>query len=145
MEKNPRRWLGLSLVFWRMAVNVAVIILALVMTNTVFAQRALPGEQLYDWKLASEHFWRVVTTDPLGTDLKLSERRIDEYVAVSSDEERRKEVLLGYNQLIVRFKAEEDERDRARILNVLKSQQDSLRKVGLSIPELDSYFSGGRK
>lgn len=143
MRKNPRRRLGMPLAFWRMALNMAVIVFALVMTNTVFAQKALPGEELYDWKLASEDFWRVVTTDPLGTDLKLSERRIDEYVAVSTDEQRRREVLLGYNQLLVRFKAEEDESARARILNVLKSQQDSLRKVGLSIPELESYFSGG--
>jgi hypothetical protein len=52
-------------------------------------------------------------------------------------------VLTDYNELLMRFKAEEDENDRARILLVLKSQQDSLRKVGLSLPELDSYFSGG--
>jgi len=39
--------------------------------------------------------------------------------------------------------AEEDEADRQRILTTLKSQQDSLKKVGLSIPELDRYFSGG--
>jgi len=45
--------------------------------------------------------------------------------------------------LLVRFKTEDDETDRARILLVLKSQQDSLRKVGLSLPELDGYFSGG--
>ena len=35
-----------------------------------------------------------------------------------------------------------DEADRARILSVLKSQQDSLHKAGLSIPELDNYFLG---
>ena len=144
IENSPRRKGGLSLFFWRMALNVAMLMFALVMTNTLFAQRALPGEQLYNWKLASETFWRTVTTDPLGTDLKLSERRIDEYVAVSSDEARRREVLLGYNKLLVRFKEEDDEMDRARILNALKSQQDSLHKVGLAIPELDRYFSGGK-
>lgn len=142
-NKAGRRRGGVPLFFWRMALNVAVLMFALVMTNTLFAQGALPGETLYEWKLASENLWRTVTVDPLGTDLILSERRIDEYVAVSEDEERRKEVLVGYNRLLVRFQAEEDEADRARILTVLKSQQDSLRKVGLSIPELDSYFSGG--
>jgi hypothetical protein len=116
---------------------------AVIMTNTLFAQGALPGETLYDWKLASESLWRTVTVDPLGTDLKIADRRIDEYVAVSKDEARRVEVLTGYNLLLVRFKGEQDTNDRARILTVLKSQQDSLRKVGLSIPELDSYFSGG--
>ena len=132
------------LFFWRIALNVAVLLFALVMTNTVFAQGALPGESLYNWKLTSEKIWRVVSTDPLGTDLKLADRRINEYVAVSTDQDetRRARVLGGYDQLLVRFKAEDDENDRARILLALKSQQDSLRKVGLSIPELDSYFSG---
>jgi hypothetical protein len=51
-------------------------------------------------------------------------------------------VLLGYNKLLVRFKDEQDEADRARILSVLKSQQDSLHQAGLSIPALDNYFSG---
>lgn len=143
MESNPQRMRGLPVFFWRMALNVAVLMLALVMTNTLFAQGALPGESLYDWKLASENFWRSVTIDPLGTELKIAERRIDEYVAVSKDEARRAEVLTGYNRLLVRFKEEQDTNDRARILPVLKSQQDSLRKVGLSIPELDSYFSEG--
>lgn len=143
MEDSPRSMRGVSLFFWRVALNVAVLMFALITTNTLFAQGALPGETLYDWKLASETLWRLVTVDPLGTDLYLADRRIDEYVAVSKDEQRRAEVLIGYNRLLVRFKAEEDETDRARILSVLKSQQDSLRKVGLAIPELDSYFSGG--
>ena len=143
MESNPRQKRGLPVFFWRMALNVAVLLFALVMTNTVFAQGALPGETLYDWKLASENLWRVVTVDPVGTDLKISTRRINEYVAVSDDEARRARVLVGYNELLVRFQQEEDEADRERILLALKSQQDSLRKVGLSIPELDSYFSGG--
>lgn len=142
IETSSRRNGAAQPFFWRMALNVAVLMFALIMTNTVFAQKALPGEELYDWKLASENLWRTVTTDPLGTDLKISERRIDEYVAVSSDEARRREVLLGYSKLLVRFKEVEDENKRARILNVLKSQRDSLRRMGLTIPELDSYFSG---
>jgi len=117
-------------------------VVALLMTSTAFAQDALPGESLYNWKLASETLWRAVTVDPLGTDLKLSDRRVSEYMAVSSDEQRRMKVLLGYNKLLVRFRNEQDEADRARILSVLKSQQDSLHQAGLSIPELDNYFSG---
>jgi hypothetical protein len=112
------------------------------MTNTVFAQASLPGERLYSWKLASEKLWRAMAVDPLGTDLKISDRRISEYKAVSANEQRRMEVLLGYNKLLVRFKHEQDEAGRARIRMVLKSQQDSLHKAGLSIPELDNYFSG---
>jgi hypothetical protein len=83
----------------------------------------------------------VLTTDPLGTDLELSNRRINEYVAVSQDETRRARVLSGYHDLLVRFQTEDDELEKARILRVLQSQQDSLRKEGLSIPELDNYFT----
>lgn len=145
IKNSPQQKRRMPLFFWRMALNVAVLVFALIMTNTVFAQGALPGESLYNWKLASEKVWRVFSVDPLETDLQLADRRINEYVAVSRDADgtRRTRVLVSYNELLVRFKEEEDEADKARILQTLKSQQDSLRKVGLSIPELDNYFSGG--
>ncbi len=130
------------LFFRRKALNLAMLVFVFLTTNTVFAQGALPGEILYRWKLASENLWRSITADPVGTDLKLSDRRINEYVAVSSDEQRRTEVLLGYNKLLVRFKDDQTEADRARIMTVLKSQKNVLNKIGLSIPELDDYFSG---
>lgn len=142
-ESTPPPKRGLPPFFWRMALNIGVFLLTLVMTNTVLAQSALPGESLYSWKITTEHIWRGVSTDPLAIDLRLADRRLDEYVAVSRDENRRARVLVGYNELLARFQAEEEEADRQRILSVLKSQQDSLRKVGLSIPELDRYFSGG--
>ena len=143
MKKSTRQKNRLPVFFWRMALNTSVLVLAMLMTNTLFAQGALPGETLYSWKLASENFWRTVTVDPLGTDLRLSDRRINEYKTVSADDKRRAEVLLGYNRLLVRFKDQQNENDQVRIRGVLKLQQDSLRKAGLSIPELDNYFSAG--
>jgi len=144
MENNPRQKSRLPLFFWRMALNVAILVFALLMTNTVFAQGALPGESLYNWKLASERVWRVVSIDPVGTDLQLSSRRINEYVAVSSDETRRARVIVSYNELLTRFESEGsvNDNDQQRILVVLQSQRDSLHKVGLSIPALDNYVSG---
>lgn len=140
-QTPPQR--AFPVLFQRMTFNVAMLLLIFVLTSTAFAQVALPGETLYGLKLASETAWRVVTTDPVGTDLQISQRRIDEYMAVSKDEVRRARVLNGYHDLLIRLQAQEDEQERARILAVLKSHQDSLRKVGLSIPELDSYFAGG--
>ena len=141
MNKSPHSKRGLWVFPWRLALNIAVLMFTLITTNTVFAQGALPGQSLYNWKLASERIWRYVSADPLGIDLQLSNRRINEYVAVSNDEMRRARVLTNYNELLVRFEAEENEGDQARITEVLKSQQDSLRKVGLAIPELDNYFA----
>ena len=132
----------LPVFFWQKALNVSLMALTVVMTNTLFAQQALPGEILYRWKLASEKLWRAMTADPLGTDLEISNRRVHEYLAVSVDQQRRTQVLLGYNRLLVRFEDDHNEADRTRIMSVLKSQQDSLHRVGLSIPALDSYFTG---
>ncbi len=141
MKSSPPPKSRLPLFFWRMALNVAVLLFALIMTNTVFAQGALPGESLYNWKLTSERVWRVVSIDPVGTDLQLSNRRINEYVAVSSDETRRARVLVSYNELLTRFESEGNNNDQQRILVALQSQRDSLHKAGLSIPELDNFVA----
>ncbi|HSJ90061.1 MAG TPA: hypothetical protein VK909_22815 [Anaerolineales bacterium] len=141
MKNSPPQQRGLWTFPWRIALNVAVLMFTLIMTNTVFAQGALPGQSLYNWKLTSEHIWRSVSSDPLGTDLQLSNRRINEYVAVSNDETRRARVLTDYNELLTRFRSEQNQNNQTRIVEVLKSQQNSLHKVGLTIPELDRYFS----
>lgn len=141
MKKNLPQRGRFPIGFWRVALNIALLVFALITTNTVFAQGALPGESLYNWKINSERVWRFVSADPLGTDLQLSNRRVNEYVAVSNDETRRARVLTSYNELLVKFKSEDNQNDQTRILQVLHLQQDALRKVGLAIPELDSYFS----
>lgn len=140
-QPQPRRR-GLPVFFRQMSLSLALVVMLLAFVSTAFAQKALPGESLYGLKLVSEGIWRTVTTDPVGTDLEISSRRIDEYMVVSRDETRRARVLNGYHDLLVRFQTEKDEQEKARILQVLKSHQDSLREAGLSIPELDSYFTG---
>jgi hypothetical protein len=145
IKSNPPSKMKMPLYFWRMALNVALLVFALIMTNTVFAQGALPGDSLYNWKLTSERVWRMVSADPLGTDLQLSNRRISEYVAVSNDETRRSRVLVSYNELLTRFKSEGNDGNQQRILVVLQSQRDSLHQAGLSIPALDDYVSGASR
>ncbi len=141
--KNSPQKRKIPMFFWRMALNFAVLLFALIMTNTVFAQGALPGDSLYNWKITSERVWRIVSADPLGTDLQLSSRRINEYVAVGNDETRRARVLVSYNELLTNFKT--DNNDQERILVVLRSQRDSLHQAGLSIPALEDYVSGASR
>ncbi len=141
MKSSPHPKSRLPIYFWRMALNVALLLFALIMTNTVFAQGALPGDSLYNWKLTSENVWRMVSADPLGTDLQLSNRRINEYVAVGNDETRRARILVNYNELLTRFQSEGNNNDQQRILVVLRAQQNSLQRMGLSIPALDNYVS----
>jgi len=138
MRENPQMK-RVSPVFWRLTITLVTIVLAFVVTGTVFAQRALPGDTFYGWKLRSENAWRVVSLDRLGTDLTLSNRRVNELVALSGDEVRRTSAVEDYQKLLIRFHEAADVKDQERILPVLRSQKESLSKAGVSIPELDSY------
>ena len=139
MRENPQLKRA-SPVFWRLTITLVTIVLAFIVTGTVFAQRALPGDTFYSWKLKSENAWRVVSLDRLGTDLTLSNRRVNELVALSGDEIRRTRAVEDYQKLLIRFHEAADVKDQERILPVLRSQKESLSKAGVSIPELDSYI-----
>ena len=139
MRENPQLK-RVSPVFWRLTITLVTMILAFVVAGTVFAQRALPGDTFYGWKLRSENAWRVVSLDRLGTDLTLSNRRVTELVALSGDETRRTRAVENYQKLLIRFHEAADAKDQERILSVLRSQKESLSKAGMSIPELDSYI-----
>ena len=129
-----------SPVFWRLTITLVTMFLAFLLTGTVFAQSALPGDTFYGWKLRSETIWRLVSRDPLGTDLTLSNRRVNEVVALSGDEVRGARALDNYQKLLIRFKSAQDTKDQERILKVLLLQQESLHSAGISVPELDNYL-----
>ncbi|HET9591022.1 MAG TPA: hypothetical protein VFO91_19705 [Anaerolineales bacterium] len=126
---------------WRLTFNAVTTLLAFFILGTAIAQRALPGDTLFPWKLTSERVWRAVSIDRLATDLTLSNRRVRELVRVYDDEGRRARAVENYQQMLVRFKADQDVRHQERIIPVLRTHQESLNQLGISIPELDSYFS----
>jgi len=130
---------------WRLSFNLLTTLLAFFILGTAIAQRALPGDTLYSWKLSSENVWRTVSIDRLQTDLTLSNRRVKELVKVYGDENRRPRAVENYQEMLIRFKSDEDIRHQARIVPVLRFHQESLHEVGISIPELDNYFSPGTK
>ena len=139
MQQNPQRK-RVSPIFWRVAIGVMTMLVAFLATGTSFAQQALPGDQLYDWKLTSENVWRMTSNDQLGVDITLSNRRVSEIVVVSGDQMRRARALENYEKLLVKFNAAQNAKDRARILPVLRSQHQSLIKAGVSVPELEALF-----
>ena len=140
MQQNPQRK-RVSPIFWRVAIGVMTMLVAFLATGTTFAQQALPGDQLYDWKLTSENIWRMTSNDQLGVDITLSNRRVNELVVVSGDQMGRERALENYEKLLVKFNATKNEKDRARILPVLRVQHASLVKAGVSIPELEALLS----
>ena len=136
MYENPQMK-RVSPLFWRMTITLVSLFLAFVVSGTVFAQSALPGDAFYDWKRNSESAWRIVSPDRLGTELSMSNRRVKELVALSGNEIGRERVLDDYQRLLVGF---EGAQDQERILMVLRAQQEFLRNAGVSIPELDNYL-----
>jgi hypothetical protein len=139
MQQNPQRK-RVSPIFWRVAIGVMTMLVAFLATGTSFAQQALPGDQLYNWKLTSENVWRMTSNDQLGVDITLSNRRVSEIVVVSGDQMRRARALENYEKLLVKFNAAQNAKDRARILPVLRTQHQSLIKAGVSVPELEALF-----
>jgi hypothetical protein len=139
MQQYPQRR-RISPVLWRFSIGFVTVLLLFLASGTAFAQRALPGDPLYRWKLTSEYVWRMTSNDRLGVDLTLSNRRVNELVVVSSDEFRRAHAVKNYEQLLIKFNAEQDSEKRERILPILRAQHEWLVQSGVSVTELEIYF-----
>lgn len=139
MQQHPQRR-RVSPLFWRFSIVFATVLMLFLVSGTAFAQGALPGDAFYNWKLTSEDVWRFTSSDPLGVDITLSNRRMNELVVVSGDQARRARAVENYQELLVKFHAEKDETKRARILPILRAQHEELMKAGVSVPELETYF-----
>ncbi len=139
MQQHPQRK-RVSTVFWRVAVGLVTVMLLFLASGTTFAQSAVPGDTIYDWKLSSEQVWRMTSSDQLGVDLSISNRRAEELVRVYGDQSRRAHALQNYERLLVKFQNEKDQNKKQRILPVLRIQHQWLIKAGISLPELENYF-----
>ncbi len=137
MRAHPRKTMRFNFMFTRIATSFAVIVLVLFIAGTAYAQSALPGSAFYAWKLVSENIWRAITPDPVGTDLAIADRRIDELIAVSNNSKQRTQVLGTYLEVVTRLKSEMDADNEARIQSVLNSQIKELNQLGILVPPLD--------
>jgi len=131
---HPRPSARPNFLFMRLAGSLAVVLLALLSAGTVYAQRTLPGESFYAWKIASENIWRMVSPDPVETDLAIAERRLDELIAVRNDPALQAQTLAAYLQVADRLKAQVDTANEAHILAVLDAQAEELSQLGI-LPE----------
>ncbi|HEX2993681.1 MAG TPA: hypothetical protein VHP14_02590 [Anaerolineales bacterium] len=139
MQQHPQRK-RVSPIFTRFAIAVMTVLTLFLASGTAFAQTALPGDAFYTWKLTSEDVWRFTSSDPLGVDITLSNRRMNELVSVSSDQARRARAVENYQKLLIKFNSEQDPQKRERILPILRAQHDELLKAGVQVPELEGYF-----
>lgn len=139
MLQHPQRK-RVSPIFWRFSIAFATVITLFIASGTAFAQQAVPGDTLYNWKLTSEHIWRYTSNDQIGYDIALSDRRLQELLEVSGHPIRRASAIRNYEELLVKLSSVKREEDLARVLPVLRAQHQVLLEAGMTIPELESYF-----
>jgi hypothetical protein len=136
MQAHPRKSRQFNFAFMRLALNLAVIVVALLVAGTAYAQSALPGDAFYSWKLASENAWRAVSSDPVGADLAIAARRMDELIAVRNDTVLHAQALEAYLEVAARLKSEMSVENEALILQTLDSQIEELKESGIHVPQI---------
>jgi len=125
MQAHPRRRSQSGPLFMRFAAGLIAVLLALVTTGMAYAQTALPGDLLYDWKLASEDAWRAVSPDTVAVDIAIANRRINEFNSVADDPDRRTQALEGYLEVVTRLETEVDAETLKNILPAVPSVDGS--------------------
>ncbi len=137
MYAQSRKTARPRFMFMRLAGSLATVILALLIAGTVYAQGALPGNPFYPWKLASENVWRAASSDAVGADLMIAERRMDELITVRNDPVQYAQALKAYLEVSTRLKSEIDPGNEVRILTVLDAQIEELDQSGVTLPPTD--------
>jgi hypothetical protein len=116
----------------RWAALVVIIVIALLLVGTAFAQTAYPGDLLYGWKRASENVVRPV--NPVLVDLWISQRRANEVLAVRNDPARLAVAWAGYREVMNRLLAYDDPAQAAHIAAVLRAQWEAFLQAGVPLP-----------
>ena len=137
MHARPRQLVRSYFVFGRLALGMVAVLLAFLVTGTAYAQSVMPGNAFFGWKLASENVWRSVSPDPVGTDLALAERRLNELINVAHDPALSSQALQAYLEVVERLKSEVNGENEARILPRLDSQAEQLNRSGILLPPVD--------
>jgi len=136
MQAHPRKSSLFNFAFMRLATNFAVALLVFLGAGTAYAQSALPGEPLYEWKLVSENAWRAVSSDPVRTDLEIANRRMDELIAIGNNTQLYVQTLEAYLEVTARLRAEMTAENEALILQTLDSQVEELKESGVPVPPI---------
>ena len=139
-KAHPRQPRGIAL-SWRTAMATLVLAFALLVTGTVHAQSAMPGDTYYEWKRTSELAWRAVAPNSVAVDIALSERRLAEWIAVADDPVLGVSAKENYQAALSRLDSNNNEENFGLIVAALQSQQQALNSAGLSTLELDELLA----
>lgn len=139
--RTPRFWPVLFGRTFNLAFGLAAVLILFLSTGTVLAQSALPGEALYDWKLASEQVLRNVHPNPLSVDLMVAERRVDDLTQVKGNDEAAALALDGYQRTLSYLSSYDAPESRQIIASVLDRQKAELEDAQVSVPVLDTLLT----
>lgn len=128
--------------FQRMSVVYAILVAAFLVTGTARAQSALPGDALYAWKRTSEQAWLSVSPDPVGTEIILADRRLEEWIAVGNDPARNAGALADYSSAISYLNTTSaDAESRTRLKAMIEAHKERVQQSGLSSTQLNNYLT----
>lgn len=142
LRSHPRRpRLTVTPAFRRAALTFAMLVAAFLVTGTVRAQYALPGDPFYGWKRTSEEVWHALTPNSVATDLMLVQRRLEEWIAVANNPRLNAIAKENYEKALSRLISTDDEEVLALIETALRSHQAALSQAGLYSPELSEHLT----
>jgi hypothetical protein len=121
---------------WQIVTTLAMLVATLFVTGTVHAQTVLPGDNFYPWKRASEEIWRALSINPVGADIILSERRLNEWVTVADDPKLSGEAMVDYFGELDRLKQGDNLETHKYIAPVIQTHHEILDQAGLPGAEL---------
>jgi DNA-directed RNA polymerase specialized sigma24 family protein/uncharacterized protein YidB (DUF937 family) len=137
----PQPRVNLVPVLRRTALSFAVLVIAVLVTGTTYAQAALPGEAFYPWKLTSEQVWLAFSPNQVAVHIALAERRLEEWIAVANDPKLSFIAMNNYQEALAKLESLDNEATYAMIQSALLAQQNELQQAGLTSAELSSYLS----
>ena len=137
------RWPGLYDSLGRLfnfASGLAAITLLVVMTGTVLAQVARPGDALYGWRVASERVWRSLHPNPFMADLALARRHAEDLTLVAGNEQAEPVARRDYELLLAALTYYRGPEEQKLLSENLSEQKAELTSARVNVPELDKLL-----
>jgi hypothetical protein len=126
--------------FFNFASGVAAVIFLVLMTGTVLAQMALPGDALYGWRVTSEQVWRTLHPHPFVADLALARRHAQDLTRVAGNETAEIVARRDYEQSLEVLAFYKTPQEQKVISETLAEQKARLTQAQVSVPELDQLL-----
>ena len=147
-QSHPQRRTWPAPLAMRLTAAIAAVFVVLMLAGTAYAQSTLPGQPLYDWKIASEKAWRAVAPNPVQVDLSIASRRADELTVVAQQPDqpgqrgREAQAIRDYQQSLQQLQTDSNASNAGQIMQLLESHKKQFSAAGIDDPQLDAILHG---